>query len=269
MIYKVTENPYYILRKCRIHSKGTFVKFAIGICFLYVFMNWIPNILAHFYDLTYADFLKDYLKVENPMLESLPSVPLIVYLYGLIFYGVFSLAEALYVLTYLRAGTVEYVAMFESLKLFIKSLLLFIVKVILISVGIMFFIIPGIIVAIDLSQCFYILADNPKKSVADILKESRSIMIGNRLHFVSVLISCAPYYILGYVPAFLIEELLQDVLNNNLFLIISFLSDIPLFFAIAFIKLNLCTYYEILNCKGMSNFKYLGEKVFRERISPM
>lgn len=269
MMYKVTENPYYILRKCRLHSKGTFVKFAIGLCFLYMFINWIPNILAHFYDLTYADFLKDYLKVDNPMLESLPSVPLIVYLYGFIFYGVFSLAEALYVLTYLRAGKVEYIASLESLKLFIKAFSLFLVKVILISVGAMFFVIPGVIVAIDLSQCFYILADNPKKSIAEILKESRSMMIGNRLHFITMLISCAPYYILGYVPAFLIEKLLHDVLSNNLFLIISFLSDIPLFFAIAFINLNLCTYYEILNCRGMSNFKYVGEKVFLEKISPM
>lgn len=67
---------------------------------------------------------------------------------------------------------------FSQFSLFFKALGLFILQTIIIYIGLILLIIPGIILSFSLSQSYYVLVENPDKSIVDCLKESRNIMKG-------------------------------------------------------------------------------------------
>ncbi|MBU5316717.1 DUF975 family protein [Clostridium bornimense] len=67
---------------------------------------------------------------------------------------------------------------FSQFALFLKGLGLICLEFIIVLLGSIFFIIPGIILSLAYSQSFYILVENPEKSIFDCLKESRVMMIG-------------------------------------------------------------------------------------------
>ena len=69
--------------------------------------------------------------------------------------------------------------------------------VLIIIVGLIFFIIPGIIATYVFSQAFYVLLDDNSKSVIECLKESKVIMKGNILNYIILEISFIPKIILG------------------------------------------------------------------------
>ena len=50
-----------------------------------------------------------------------------------------------------------------------------------VSIGTIFFIIPGIIISFMYSQVYYIMAEHPEMSVLEILKESSKIMKGHKM----------------------------------------------------------------------------------------
>lgn len=47
--------------------------------------------------------------------------------------------------------------------------------------GFILLIVPGFIIALKYSQCFFILHDNPKMEASDVMKESNRIMEGNKM----------------------------------------------------------------------------------------
>ncbi|MDK0619245.1 DUF975 family protein, partial [Clostridium perfringens] len=72
----------------------------------------------------------------------------------------------------------KFADLFSQFKIFFKALGLFILMGIAIILGTLFFIIPGIIVALMFSQAFYILAENPNKGIFECLEESSNLMHG-------------------------------------------------------------------------------------------
>ncbi len=88
-------------------------------------------------------------------------------------------------------------------ELFSKAdmLPIYIVSSILIGIftflGAIFFIIPGIIIAISLSQTFYILLDNPTMNIKEALLLSKKMMNGYKLEFFILKLSFLGWLILG------------------------------------------------------------------------
>ncbi len=69
------------------------------------------------------------------------------------------------------------------------------------SIGYFFFLIPGIIAALNYSQAFYILADDPTKSPAQCMFESKFIMRGNKMKYIGLVLSFIGWYLLASIPA--------------------------------------------------------------------
>ena len=82
-----------------------------------------------------------------------------------------------------------------------KAVSLYIRIMLITWLGSMFFLIPGIIAALNYSQAFYILADNPENSPAQCMIESKFIMRGNKITYLKLLLSFAGWYILAAIPA--------------------------------------------------------------------
>ena len=69
--------------------------------------------------------------------------------------------------------------------------------VILIIIGIILLIVPGIILALGLSMVYYVMIDKPELGVVDTLKESWRIMKGNKTKLLGLSLRFIPWAILG------------------------------------------------------------------------
>ena len=96
-------------------------------------------------------------------------------------------------------------------------------------------IIPGIIAAIRYSQAFYILADNPDKSVRQVLFESSMMMRGNLLKFVGLQLSFLGWFLLASLPPALVTARriqlagLEMTLSESGPLAVAALPDLPVY----------------------------------------
>ncbi|MDD2217344.1 MAG: DUF975 family protein [Eubacteriales bacterium] len=100
--------------------------------------------------------------------------------YTLLMTGPFTLGYMIVVLGIFRG--VENVSpawIFYGWERTIKSIALFIILTIVISVGFIILLIPGIILSIRYSQVYYIFADHTDWSIMQIMKESARLMKGN------------------------------------------------------------------------------------------
>ena len=263
--YIVKEHPLRIISKCKSHSKGTLASFLIGFGVLYAVMNWVPMVMAKFFPATNIDLFSAYTDADPEILSRLPATPLVVFFYLMLFSGVFRMGECLYALTYIRNRQVDYRAMTESLSYYFKALGVYILQTVIISFWTMFFVIPGILAALNFSQSFYILADDPDKPVTQILAESKMMMYGNRWNYVRLMLCYVPYILIAYMPALLLSDLASTVtLNSTGILLLSMAADIPMFIAYGYARLGQTVFYELLNNKSFADFKFAGQQAFRE-----
>jgi uncharacterized membrane protein len=264
--YKVTENPFMILRKCKRHSKGTLMSFLVGICILYIFMNWVPELLGIVFPKTNVDLLLQYASEENrAALSRLPGTPMVMYIYSMLLGGAFRTGECLYTLTYIRNRKPEYRALAEGFSLYGKVLLLYLIQTLIVAFWAMFLIVPGVIAALNYSQAFYILADDPEKGIMQVLGESKLMMLGNRMAYIRTLIVFLPYVMIAYVPAMVMSYYITaDSLGAKAYTAAMLAAELPVFAAYGFMDIGRCAFYELLVNKGFQNFRYAGQEAFRE-----
>lgn len=79
----------------------------------------------------------------------------------------------------------------------IKSIFLTLLTILIVAIGLIVFIVPGIIATFLFSQAIYVLLDDNSKSVIECLKDSKAIMKGNILNYIALEISFIPKIILG------------------------------------------------------------------------
>lgn len=89
---------------------------------------------------------------------------------------------------------------FSGFKILPKVIGLFLLLTIIIFVGMILFIIPGIIFTYMFSQAYYILVDDNSKSVIQCLKESAAMMKGYKFQYFVLLLSFLGWAILGAIP---------------------------------------------------------------------
>lgn len=266
-LYLVTESPYLIQDKIKKHAADTLPKFLLGICFLMIIENWLPYLFSLAFPTTVADVIAHYnSNIDAQMLQALPKIPVFLYIYALIFNGVIKLGEALFTLTYIRNRTLEFKALFEGIKFYFKAFILYLIQIIIISFWSMFFLIPGIIAALNFSQSFYLLADDPSKTIINLLLESKIRMKGNRLTYLKLIVSYLPYILLGLIPSLAIDFIVEVDITTMKGLGIDLLVNTPFYIAMAYLMIGQCVFYELLISKGFSNFRYKGQDAFRDEL---
>ena len=92
--------------------------------------------------------------------------------------------------------------LFSRTKIIWKALLKDILEGLLVTVGLIFLIVPGIIIGLMYSQSDYILAENPDLTAVEAMKKSRLMMKGNKWALFCLGLSFIGWDILsGIVPA--------------------------------------------------------------------
>lgn len=118
---------------------------------------------------------------------------------SLVLSGPFALGMCLFSISVIKGETPHFSQLFDGFQSFGKSFLAYLCFAILFLVGIVLFIIPGIVVAMGLSMTFYIMADRPELSFSECLNESWKITDGYRLKYLGLCLRFIPWYILGFL----------------------------------------------------------------------
>ncbi|MEL7222083.1 MAG: DUF975 family protein, partial [Bacteroidota bacterium] len=92
---------------------------------------------------------------------------------------------------------------FKGFEQFIQSLVAAILMGLIIVVGLVFFIVPGIIAALGLSQTYYIMADNPGIDAIEAMKQSWEMTKGYKGQLFLLGLSFLPWAILSIFTLFI------------------------------------------------------------------
>lgn len=140
--------------------------------------------------------------------------------------GPLSLGMAIITLNIVRNRAVSVGALFDGFNNFAAAFGLLILTTIVVILGFILFIIPGVILALGLSQVFNVLADNPKMPIIDVMKKSYEMMKGYKVTYflmslVFVLMMIATVFTLGLgliwvVPVITVAHAkFYTVINND------------------------------------------------------
>jgi uncharacterized membrane protein len=113
---------------------------------------------------------------------------------GVIVLGHFSVGLAMWSLDIAKGSEPRLERIFDGFKSFVNPLVAYILMSVLIGAGIVFLIIPGIIIALGLSQTFYIIAENPETDGIRALQQSWNMMKGYKTTYFML---CLRYFLLG------------------------------------------------------------------------
>ena len=88
---------------------------------------------------------------------------------------------------------------FKSKQYLWKSVLITIIYMIVVSIGLFFLIVPGIVLALMFSQIFFVLADNPSISIFSIYKRSFVMTFGKKRELLCLSLTFMGWMLLGIV----------------------------------------------------------------------
>ena len=108
-----------------------------------------------------------------------------------------SLGLTIYSLNLFRNGSANYNNIFDGFNSLGKALGVYFLMIILIILGMILLIIPGIILAFGFSMAYYVMIDKPELGIVDTLKESWKIMKGNKTKLLGLSLRFIPWAILG------------------------------------------------------------------------
>lgn len=154
-------------------------------------------------------------------------IPLVGMLISLFITGPLTLGLVIFSLSISRDEEASVEQLFEGFNHLGKSIGAYIVISIIISIGILLLIIPGIIAALSVSMTFYIIADDDSIGVLDAIKKSNEMMNDHRwklfylyLRFFGWGIACLLTFGLGFlwlIPYIQVSvaKFYEDIKDNN------------------------------------------------------
>ena len=108
--------------------------------------------------------------------------------------GAFSLSFSMIALRVIKDETVKVEMLFDGFRLYVKSLLLYLIIGIFVFLWSLLLIVPGIVKAYSYSLSYYILAENKEISANDARKRSEELMYGNRWR-----LFCLDFSFIGWI----------------------------------------------------------------------
>jgi len=131
--------------------------------------------------------------------------------YYLVIQGPVYFARAIFFLWMFRGQPVGFNSLSHGFEYFKKDLVLFVTIFARCIIFSLLFVIPGIICVVRCSQSFYILADDPTKTPAQCINESRAMMKGLEWKYVSLILSYIGWLFLASIPQVTVSYTMADI----------------------------------------------------------
>jgi uncharacterized membrane protein len=137
-----------------------------------------------------VDELMDQAKVQFPILT-------------LLLTGAMTIGLCAFHLTFAKKGEAELPQIFDGFKQIIQAIIASFLMMIIVSVGYLLFIVPGVILSLGLSQTYFIMADNPGIKATDAMQQSWEMMKGHKGQLFMLGLSFIPWAILCVFTLFI------------------------------------------------------------------
>lgn len=140
---------------------------------------------------------------------------------GIVVIGHLSVGLAMWSLDIAKGDEPRLERLFDGFKNFVNPLVAYILMSVLVVAGFLFFIIPGIIVALGLSQTFFIIAEKPETDGIKALQQSWNMMKGYKTTYFLLFLR---YFLLGILCVltlglgFLLLAPYVQITNTNFYL---------------------------------------------------
>lgn len=117
--------------------------------------------------------------------------------------GAMAIGYCAFHLTFARKREAELPQIFDGFKQIVQSIIAIFLSTIIITIGYLLLIIPGVILTLGLSQTFFIMADNPGIKATDAMQQSWDMMKGYKGQYFLLGLSFIPWMILCVFTLFI------------------------------------------------------------------
>ena len=214
----ITEKCSTLRQLGRNALRGKWPGSIIAICIYLVCLGFPVMLFNHLFGVNMANVVTNDgytysmdAELYQQIYNSLPRTSSLSSIWIILITGALQLGLALYFLASFRGHNVSPKDIFLGFEKFGKALGLFVYQAVFIFLWGMLFIIPGVIAAIRYSQAFYVLADDPTKSIRECVNESKIMMRGNKAKYFVLTISFIGWMLLASIPGGILEGIVNTV----------------------------------------------------------
>ncbi|MDY5462444.1 DUF975 family protein [Hornefia butyriciproducens] len=239
MNYYIINEPCGAIRaNARQLMNNNWIQVVLGVALYYVLLVMVPEFFQNCVSFGAITQWNGYLQQNQ-------TISVIAAFYQMFFSGVFVAGLCSFLLYFVRLRDINPGYIFNGFEYYLKTLLLMIVMCVFIFLWTVLLIVPGIIAAFRYSQCFYVLADDPKKGIMQCIDESRQMMTGNKMKLFLLDLSFIGWLLLSSIPMAVLMGILQPD-NTISYFVIMFVGMIPVYFPIAYMQTANTIFYEML-----------------------
>ena len=186
-------------------------------------------------------------EVYQQIYNSVPQSSILSLIWTLLISGAIELGTTIYFLASFRGHDVVPKDVFLGFERFGKALGLWLYQLLFITLWCMLFIIPGIIAAFRYSQAFFVLADDPSKSIRQCMDESKAMMKGNKMKYFLLGLSFIGWAILAAIPGSILQNIVTTMTDATVAkVIVGLISTLFAAPVYAYILSTMAGFYEIL-----------------------
>jgi len=178
--------------------------FLIGIVYL-LFITIISELqyrlsgMELYFEQFYERLLAGELPTPKMLVSGLRMPGIALALLIMLFQPVIKTGYMSYCLKLTRNDAADFRSLLDGFMFFIKVIAISVINSLLVWIGAILFIFPGVIVHYMYRQAYYILLDNPNKGVIHCLRESRQLMRRNKLDLFLIDISFLGWVIIDMI----------------------------------------------------------------------
>lgn len=127
------------------------------------------------------------------------------WIYQLAILGAMNVGMAVFFIKLFRHQETKIGNVFAGFEYFGKAFTLGLLIEIFVILWSLLFIVPGIIAYMRYSQAYYIMQDRPELSAMDCIRESKRMMVGNKMKYFSMTLSFIGWAVLALTPVIIYE----------------------------------------------------------------
>lgn len=193
---------------------------------------------------TYGIDVETYQQMYNAM----PQSSLLSLIWVLLISGAMQLGVTIYFLASFRGHNVVPKDVFLGFERFGKALGLWLYQLLFIILWSFLFIIPGIIAAFRYSQAFFVLADDPNKSIRQCMDESKFMMKGNKGKAFLLGLSFIGWYIVAAIPGSILSSITSMMSDSAaVSIIVNMVANLFMAPVYTYLLSTMAGFYEILS----------------------
>lgn len=186
-------------------------------------------------------------EMYSQLYNSMPQTSFLSSIWVILISGALVLGLKIFFLAAFRGHNVVAKDVFLGFERFGKALGLLLFQSLFVFLWSLLFIVPGIIAAIRYSQAFYVLADDPNKSIRQCMNESKFMMQGNKAKYFALCLSFIGWGILATLPGSILQGIVGTMTDSKAAIaVVTVIAALMITPVYAYIYSTMAGFYEIL-----------------------